>query len=164
MGPLQMIRKVFLALGLALAAIALLIFVPRLTDVGEVSFSKVEGIFETRAGSQIVFQFELAETPAQQEHGLMFRPSLLPQTGMIFWNASLSPLPIWMKNTKIPLDILFLDDDGRIVLLHPNAIPNDLTPIGVGLPVRAVVEIGGGEAKRLGLRTGDRLRFDRFSK
>jgi uncharacterized membrane protein (UPF0127 family) len=114
------------------------------------------------AGGPRKFAVELATTPAQMEQGLMFRRSLAPGSGMLFDFKTPSMAAMWMKNTLIPLDMLFVDAQGRIVNIHERAVPGSLDPIGAAAPVRAVVELNGGTAARLGIRPGDRVVFPIF--
>ncbi len=103
------------------------------------------------------FTVEIATTPAQMEQGLMFRRSLAPDAGMIFDYGAPSMAMMWMKNTFIPLDMLFVDAAGRIVNIRERAVPGSLETIAAGAPVRAVVELNGGTAERLGIRPGDKV-------
>lgn len=113
-------------------------------------------------GTSVAFRMEIATTPEQQEHGLMFRKHLKPDTGMLFlWPAD-QPVAMWMKNTLIPLDMLFVAHDGRIVKITANAVPEDLTPLSAGENVRAVIEIGGGEAAKQNIKTGDKVLYAAF--
>jgi len=114
------------------------------------------------AGGPQRFTVEVATTPAQMEQGLMFRPSLAPDAGMLFDYGAPSPAMMWMKNTLIPLDMLFVGADGRIVNIHQRAVPGSLETIAAAAPVRAVVELNGGTAARLGIRPGDRVVFPIF--
>jgi uncharacterized membrane protein (UPF0127 family) len=100
------------------------------------------------------FTVEVAATPEQQERGLMFRRSLAPDRGMIFPYAPSQEVSFWMRNTLIPLDIIFIRSDGTIVRIT-NAKPMDETPLPSGEPVATVLEIGGGRAAQLGIREGD---------
>lgn len=104
------------------------------------------------------FQVELAVTPAEQARGLMFREDLPRLSGMLFVYPRESDVSFWMRNTLIPLDMIFVDDGGRILRVHENAVPGDETPIPAGAPTLAVLEINGGAARRLGLGPGDELR------
>ena len=108
------------------------------------------------------FTVELAATPAQMEQGLMFRRSLAPDAGMLFDYQAPSMAMMWMKNTLIPLDMLFVDAEGRIVNIHERAVPGSLATINAAAPVRAVIELNGGTAARLGIRPGDRVMFPIF--
>jgi uncharacterized membrane protein (UPF0127 family) len=108
------------------------------------------------------FTVEVATTPAQLEQGLMFRQSLAPDAGMLFDFKAPQPVMMWMKNTLIPLDMLFVDAQGRIVNIHERAVPGSLATIESAAPVRAVIELNGGTAARLGIRPGDRVVFPIF--
>ena len=114
------------------------------------------------AGGPHKFTVELATTPAQMEQGLMFRRSLAPDAGMLFDYTAPSMAMMWMKNTLIPLDMLFVDTQGRIVNIHERAVPGSLATIGAAAPARAVIELNGGTAARLGIRPGDRVMFPIF--
>src|SRR4051794_2874139 len=108
------------------------------------------------------FHVELATTPAQLEQGLMFRRSLAPDAGMLFDFQHPSPVSMWMKNTFIPLDMVFIDDRGRIINIAERAVPQSLDTIAAAAPARAVLELNGGTAARLGIRSGDRVVFPIF--
>ena len=103
------------------------------------------------------FKVELAETPAQMTQGLMFRTSLAPDAGMLFDYKQPTVATMWMRNTLIPLDMLFVDAQGRIVNIHQRAVPQSLDVIAATAPVRAVIELNGGTAARLGIEPGDRV-------
>lgn len=111
----------------------------------------------TRNGT-LTFTVELALTPDEQARGLMFRTELPQRHGMLFDFGAESPLSFWMRNTLIPLDMLFIGGDGVIRRIHANATPLSETPIPSGGPARAVLEIAGGSAARLGIAVGDRVR------
>ncbi len=108
------------------------------------------------------FTVEVATTPAQMEQGLMFRRSLPPDSGMLFDYGAPSMAMMWMKNTLIPLDMLFVDSTGHIVNIHERAVPGSLATIAAAAPVRAAIELNGGTASRLGIRPGDRVVFQIF--
>jgi uncharacterized membrane protein (UPF0127 family) len=108
------------------------------------------------------FTVEIAETPYQMEKGLMFRTSLAPDAGMIFIYPQPTIARMWMKNTLIPLDMLFVDAAGRIVNIHQRAVPESLAVIAAAAPVRAVIELAGGTAARLDMRPGDEVLFPLF--
>jgi uncharacterized membrane protein (UPF0127 family) len=108
------------------------------------------------------FGVEIATTPAQMEQGLMFRRSLAPDAGMLFDFGRPTMAMMWMKNTLIPLDMLFVDEHGRIVNIHQRAVPGSLETIGAAAPVRAVIELNGGTAARLAIKPGDRVIYPIF--
>jgi len=108
-------------------------------------------------GRQHRFTVEVAGTPEQQEKGLMFRQSLAPDRGMIFPMEPAREASFWMKNTLIPLDIIFIRPDGTIANIAENTIPLSLDPIPSSGQVSAVLEIAGGRAAQLGLAAGDKV-------
>ena len=109
-------------------------------------------------GGSARFTVEVADDAAERSRGLMFRTDLAPMTGMLFVYERTAPVAFWMKNTLIPLDMIFADETGRVLRVHPMATPRDETPIPSGAPVRFVLEIAGGMAARLGLEAGAELR------
>jgi len=100
----------------------------------------------------------VADDAAERAQGLMFRESLPPMGGMLFVYENERRVAFWMKNTLIPLDMIFADAAGRVVRVHDSAIPHDETPISSGAAVRFVLEINGGLSERLGLSEGAELR------
>ncbi len=120
-------------------------------------------MIETDSGI-VTLDVEIADTPALRRRGLMFRQRLPRGRGMLLLWPRPSMAALWMKNTLIPLDMVFIDAGGRIVHIHENAQPGDLTPVAPGRPVIAVLEIPAGEARRLGLRTGLRVSLPRTSR
>ena len=110
------------------------------------------------------FKVEVAETPEQMTQGLMFRRSLAPDAGMLFDYKQPTAATMWMRNTLIPLDMLFVDAEGRIVNIHQRAVPQSLEVIAAAAPVRAVIELNGGTAARLGIVPGDRVVHPIFGK
>jgi uncharacterized membrane protein (UPF0127 family) len=101
------------------------------------------------------FNVELATTPDQMEVGLMFRQNLAPDAGMLFVYPSEQQVAFWMKNTVIPLDMLFIAGDGKIRRIVERTIPLSTAVIPSVDEVRAVLEVNGGTAARLGIKPGD---------
>jgi uncharacterized membrane protein (UPF0127 family) len=101
------------------------------------------------------FTVEIADTDATRERGLMFRKSLGPHEGMLFDFQTPQSVSFWMKNTYIPLDMVFIAADGRIVSIARNAVPFDESPIPSGGAVTGVLEIRGGRAAEIGAEPGD---------
>lgn len=118
---------------------------------------------QTGAGT-LTYRIELAVTSAQREQGLMYRTHLPEQSGMLFDFGETRDVAMWMKNTLIPLDMLFVKADGKIARIEANATPHSLTVRPSGGPVRAVLELAGGEAARAGIRVGDRLVHPLFTR
>ena len=114
----------------------------------------------TQGNRQVVFQVEVADTPAKRAMGLQYRRELADDHGMIFLFAGESPQTFWMKNTPIPLDMIFIDRQRKIVGIVAETVPFSLDPRSVGIPSQYVLEIKGGLAKRLGIQAGDAVRFD----
>ena len=112
---------------------------------------------ETRSARRHVFEAWRADTPDTRAQGLMFVKSLRPEQAMIFIYEPAQHVGMWMKNTLIPLDMLFVDDGGCVVKVHERARPGDLRTIEAGVPVVMVVELAGGTAATLGLAKGDRV-------
>lgn len=104
------------------------------------------------------FAVEIADTDALREKGLMDRPALAPDRGMLFVYPAPRHVFYWMKDTLIPLDLLFVDETGRVTRVKAAARPLDETPIDGGAGVRYVLEINGGLAGTLGIVPGARLR------
>ena len=111
-------------------------------------------------GGSARFSVEVADTEALREKGLMDRPKLAGSAGMLFVYASPEHAFYWMKNTLIPLDMVFADQAGRVTRVASNAVPGDLTPIDGGAGVAYVLEINGGLAARIGIAPGAELRSD----
>lgn len=109
------------------------------------------------------FSVELADTPAARATGLMHRESLPASAGMLFVYESPGRAMFWMKNTLIPLDMLFADATGRVTHVHSRAVPHDETPIDGGTGVFAVLEINGGLAERMGIMPGAEMRHPAFA-
>jgi uncharacterized membrane protein (UPF0127 family) len=111
---------------------------------------------DTAAGPQS-FRVEIAADRASQERGLMFRRSMAADAGMLFDLHRSAQIAFWMKNTELPLDMVFIRSDGTVSSIEPNAVPYSTDPIPSAEPVRAVLEINGGRAYALGIRPGDRV-------
>ncbi|HEY0446228.1 MAG TPA: DUF192 domain-containing protein [Allosphingosinicella sp.] len=103
------------------------------------------------------FSVEVARTPDEQAQGLMFRERLGPGQGMLFPFPSPRPAGFWMKNTLIPLDMIFIRADGSIARIAQNTVPHSLETVTSGEPVAAVLEIAGGRSAELGISEGDRV-------
>ncbi len=104
---------------------------------------------------EVKFRVELALTPAQQQRGLMFRDRLDPYTGMLFDFGAPRIVSMWMMNTLIPLDMVFIAADGRIVNIAANTTPMSTATIQSAGPAKGVLEIAGGTARLLGIKPGD---------
>jgi len=113
----------------------------------------------TTGQKEYLLTVEVARTAEEQARGLMFRTKLQPDAGMIFPFEVDRMASFWMKNTVIPLDILFVRRDGTIESIAANTIPYSLDSVKSGEPVAAVLEIAGGRAAELGIAAGDTVRW-----
>jgi uncharacterized membrane protein (UPF0127 family) len=109
-------------------------------------------------GGRESFAVEVADEAAERAQGLMFRDSMAPDQGMLFVYDAPKRAQFWMKNTLIPLDMVFADAAGRVTHVHSNAVPMDESVIDGGEGVQFVLEINGGLAARLGLSVGAEMR------
>ena len=105
------------------------------------------------------FQIWLAQTPQQQEQGLMFVRDLPENRGMLFVSEAPRVFNMWMKNTFIPLDMVFIGKDGRIATIAERTTPHSLDIVSSRVPVTAILELRGGEAARRALHPGDRVNW-----
>ena len=103
------------------------------------------------------FQIWIADTAARQQQGLMFVRDLPADYGMLFPLDEIRVMSMWMKNTYIPLDMLFIGADGRIVTIAANTTPLSQDIVSSHVPVQAVLELKGGESARRGIRAGDKV-------
>lgn len=107
------------------------------------------------------FVVEVARTLDEQSYGLMNRAELAPDKGMLFPYQPPQPVAFWMKDTLIPLDIIFIAPGGRIARIAENTVPLSLDPVPSGEPVEAVLELAGGRSAELGIEPGDMVEWPR---
>ena len=112
-----------------------------------------------RGDKRLTFQVEVAKGPIEQGRGLMFRTAMGADEGMLFPINPPRMAGFWMRNTVIPLDLLFVGPDGRILNIAANAVPYDETSLKSAAPVKAVLELNGGRAAALGIVPGDRVEW-----
>ena len=113
-------------------------------------------------GASHTFNVELAATEKERQVGLMFRRKMAPDAGMLFDYVRSQRVAMWMKNTYIPLDMLFIAGDGRVVNIAKRTVPHSLTSIPSAGRVRAVLELNAGTSDRLGIKPGDQVRHRIF--
>ena len=101
------------------------------------------------------FDVEVAETKVQRRQGLQYRKSLSLNSGMLFVFENIKPITMWMKNTFISLDMLFISEEGKIIKIIHKTDPLSLKAISSGVPVKGVLEISAGSVKRLNIKIGD---------
>jgi uncharacterized membrane protein (UPF0127 family) len=114
------------------------------------------------SGRETKFEIDLATNDAERSRGLMFRKQLGALEGMLFDFYQEMQVSFWMKNTLIPLDMVFIAADGTVKHVHANAVPHSIESIHSLYPVRAVLEINGGSAALLGIKPGDTVRHPIF--
>lgn len=141
------LASAFMALFLCLASVA---------GAGE-KFDTQPLTIVTKNGKSHAFTVELAVTPRQREQGLMNRREMAPDHGMLFAFGETRQVFMWMKNTYLPLDMLFIGKDGKVRSIKENARPLDESIIDSKGPIDYVLELNGGTVKRLGIRTGNRV-------
>jgi uncharacterized protein len=143
-------RRVFLSLlGLAVTAL------PAYSQ-GLVTFDKSK--LAIKSSKKIHnFVVEMATSNQQQAQGLMYRRSMAADAGMLFDYGSLQRIRMWMKNTYIPLDMIFIDQDGKIINIAERTIPHSQAVIASKGRARAILEVNGGTTSRLGLKPGDQV-------
>ena len=132
---------------------------------GAVQADCAPGTVEVRSGSGSVMRFtvEIADTVEERSQGLMNRPAMPTSAGMLFVYQAPQRASFWMRNTLIPLDMIFADATGTVQRVHENALPHDETPIDGGSGILAVLEINGGLARRLGIGPGTVMRHAVFA-
>ncbi len=118
----------------------------------------------TKGGARHTFAVEVARTDTERAQGLMYRQSLAPLKGMLFEFGKPQPVTMWMRNTYISLDMVFIRQDGTIGRIAERTEPLSERLIHSEGDVTAVFEIGGGEAKRLGISAGDAVDYPSFKK
>ncbi|MBI5496977.1 MAG: DUF192 domain-containing protein [Deltaproteobacteria bacterium] len=111
-------------------------------------------------GGDLPVRVEVAENDRQRTHGLMFKEKLADDEGMVFLFDRTEVLNFWMRNTPLPLDMIFLGDDRRVVGVYENATPFSEARMSVGKPSRYVLEVNAGWARRHGVGPGTQVRFD----
>ncbi len=114
------------------------------------------------AGGVIAFDVEIADTPARQALGLMYRTELPDRYGMLFPHGAPRELTMWMRNTYIPLDMVFIRADGTVHRIAEMTEPHSEEIVSSNGAVTAVLEIAGGAARKLGLKPGDKVRHRHF--
>lgn len=127
-----------------------------------INFGAREVLSIVSSDKQHDFKVEIADTQAERNRGLMFRDVLAPKNGMLFQFERQQVASIWMKNTSIFLDVLFVRADGRILKIEHSAKPYSLRSMTSEAPVAAVLELAGGQVNALGIKPGDRVKHSFF--
>jgi len=144
----------------ALALLAFLAMIPESTGATEPA--RIEPVVVETAEGRFTFTAEIADTADLRQRGLMFRHQLPPDRAMLFDWGRVEPVAMWMRNTYVSLDMIFIAPDGRVVKVAEATEPLSDTTISSGEPVAAVLEVVAGTARRIGLRPGDRVHHPMF--
>ena len=129
----------------------------------DVEFERDTLSIVARRGDVFEFNVELAETSEQKSRGLMFRREMADNEGMLFLHRRDRVLTMWMANTFLPLDMLFIERDGTIARIEENTIPQSRDVISSRKRVRSVLELNAGTARNLGISAGDKVVYERFN-
>jgi len=156
------VRRIAVIVCLMVAWAIVLAACSDMTAGGRAQGAYTEPLLITSGRGVHVFRVERAVTPDARARGLMYRRSMPADAGMIFYFERPRPASMWMKNTYIPLDMLFLDSAGLIVDIHRNAEPHSTRVIRSAMDVRGILELNAGTAARLKLRPGDAVRHALF--
>ena len=140
---------------LSLLVAFLVLLQPIAATALEAPLSKIEPLTVATESDAFMFTVEIADTDELRARGLMFRQRLPEDRGMLFDFGAPRPVSMWMKNTYISLDMLFIREDGTIAYIAENTVPKSLDTVGISEPVLAVLELAGGTSKKLGIRAGD---------
>ena len=135
-----------------MAAIALVLSAPAALAELETSPLTIES-----ANGAHAFTVEIADEPEEITTGLMNRESMDPDAGMLFDFGQPREAAMWMKNTLIPLDMLFMDPQGKVIAIARETVPGSLRTVSPGVPVKSVLELNGGRAEELGIQPGDEV-------
>lgn len=127
-------------------------------------FGWAEPLAISSNGKSVIVDVEIAETADQRQVGLMNRTHLPEKSAMLFDFGKEKTVTMWMKNTLIPLDMMFTDAEGRINHIHENAVPHDLSIISSPYPSRWVLEVNAGFSERHGIKVGDQLLLKSLNK
>jgi uncharacterized protein len=118
---------------------------------------RIEPLTIVTANTATMFSAEIADTDAARERGFMFRQVMPQNQAMIFDFGTPKPAAMWMKNTLVSLDMVFVREDGTVAAIAENTVPKSLDTISVQEPVRGVIELAAGTAKRIGLHKNDKV-------
>lgn len=147
-----------------LAAAFLVLCALLLAGLATASAQELQPLVVVTDEGRHAFQVELAATPEERSRGLMFRRSMPAEQGMLFDFGRVQPVSMWMRNTYIPLDMLFISETGEIVRIAADTEPLSERTISSGQPVLSVLELNAGTARRLGIEAGDRVEHALFSR
>jgi uncharacterized protein len=153
---MRLSRRQFLGYGLGVLLLASSVTTPSAASPDEV-------VILRSPHGPVPIRVEVVDTPETRTLGLMHRRHLAADAGMLFAYDRPAPIGMWMKNTLIPLDMLFIDEAGVIAAIAENTEPLSLTPIRAPRPVLAVLEVNAGTTRKLGIVVGDRVEHRIFA-
>ena len=155
----------FLRLACVMAlAVGVLAVLPRTAQAQSAPAGGLEPLTIVTSSGRHAFQVEVMRTPDQRAKGLMFRNYMPPDRGMLFDFKTPREVAFWMKNTLIPLDIIYIRADGTVLSIARNTTPLSEAPIPSGGPIVGVLELAGGRAGEIGLMPGDRIEHRIFKR
>jgi uncharacterized protein len=143
------------------SAVLALLLMGLIACAGEATMKRERLTLVTAAGERVI-EIEVAVSLDEKAKGLMFRTALADTAGMLFPYDGAQDITMWMKNTYIPLDMVFIRGDGIVHRIEVKTEPLSEKVIAAGAPVTAVLELAGGAAERLGLKAGDRVLHAHF--
>lgn len=153
-----MIRQIIFAIMIALSPLGLVgcrSSEPKTAELG----LDIVPVTITSSNGEHVFKTEVARTDEEQQQGMMYRKDMADDTAMLFPFPQGKIASFWMKNTYVPLDIIFVKEDGTIANIGAQAVPLDENPVEATEPVTAVLEIKGGLSEKLGIKAGDKVHW-----
>ncbi len=157
----MIISRIMMIMALGLAPMMAASCAQDLGGVFGAGASEEVAVIETETGNH-TFEIEFVDTDEERRLGLMHRTELAANAGMLFDFGEPQPVSMWMKNTLIPLDMAFIDEQGVIKRIAANTTPLSLESILSGSPVVAVLEVNGGIFEKLGIEEGDTVRHPMF--
>ena len=152
------------ALAAVAASVALVVVLTLIPGAGRAAEpARLEPVVVETAQGRFTFTAEIADTPELRRRGLMFRHQLPQDRAMLFDWGRIEPVSMWMRNTYVSLDMIFIAPDGRVAKVAEATEPLSDTTISSGGPVAAVLEVVAGTAERIGLKPGDRVHHPMFA-
>lgn len=148
----------FCSLRTPLTAVMLVMAMVLIASTGQAQFTQPQALLQRPQG-EIRVLLELARSPQEMQRGLMFRKELDENAGMLFIYEKDGDHHFWMKNTYLPLDMLFISADGQVLGIVENAEPLSLESLSVGVPSRYVLELNAGYCRRHAIHVGSKMRF-----
>ncbi|HQT76835.1 MAG: hypothetical protein B7Z80_09935 [Rhodospirillales bacterium 20-64-7] len=155
-------RRFLLTLAATALPLAVWAQMPPEPTKAQPELPKEKLVIVTHDGKQHPFNVEMATTPEQQQTGEMFRKNVPEDSGMLFVWPMVQESSMWMKNTLVPLDMVFINPDGKIRSIVENTTPRSLAVISSGGPVKATLELAGGVTAKLDIRVGDTVKAKVF--